>query len=76
MNAPLPLPNPSDWMTVPAAADLLGVDDSTARRMIAAARLTRYSPKASAREHRKPTMLWRPEVEAFAAARQTVRGPR
>ena len=75
MNAPtLPIPNPEAWLTVPAAASVLGVDDTTVRRMIVANRLTGYTPTRGPNEHRPATILWRAEVEQLATARAIARG--
>ena len=70
--APLPLPNPEEWLTRGAAAELLGCDPATVSRMIASNRLRSYSPIA-AKDETAPILLWRPEVAALAEARRIAR---
>lgn len=67
MQQTLAIPNPDDWIDINAAADLLGVTETTVRRFFASGALTRY--KAG-----RTTIVWRLEVMQLRAARQRVRG--
>lgn len=71
-NQVLPLPNPTDWMTMGAAAFLLGVSRMTVVRMIRQRTLTAYRPYGAPKEQ-APPMLWRPEVNRVLDARLTLR---
>lgn len=67
--AKLPLPNPEEWVTRGAAAQLLAVDPATVSRMIGDGRLRSYSP-VCAPDETAPILLWLPEVAALAEARR------
>lgn len=68
----LPIPNPDDWLTRNAAAEILGVDPATVTRMVTAGRLTAYCPRGGNGEQR-PTLYWLPEVRTLAEARRIAR---
>lgn len=61
---PLPLPNPQDWMSVNAAAQLLHVGKPHVYRMIRDGLLTGYPVAGS-----NIILLWATEVQDLAAAR-------
>lgn len=65
----LPMPNPADWMTQRAAAELLGVSTRTVTRMVVDGKLSLYWPKGGQGEKR-PALFWWPEVQAYATARR------
>lgn len=69
----LPLPNPGEWGTVRAAADRLGVDESTVRRYITARKLTGYTVRTGRGEEPR-FWLWWADVEEVAAARARLKG--
>lgn len=69
MDQRLPLPNPDEWMTVAAAAALLGVHQRTVLRMIRARLLVGYTPVPAVGERPVP-MLWTAEVERIREARK------
>jgi excisionase family DNA binding protein len=57
----LPLPNPSDWLSVNQAAEALGVRRGAIYQMMADGRLRRYRIGSH-------TVLWNSEVTELAAA--------
>lgn len=65
----LPIPNPDDWLTRAAAAEILGVDPATVTRMVTAGRLSVYWPRGANHEQR-PALYWLPEVKTLAEARR------
>lgn len=73
-NMTLPLPNPSDWCTITAAARRLGVHERTVRRMVESGVLTGYLPTHTHIETPQ-VMLWISQVEEVAAARQRIGKP-
>lgn len=73
MNQHLLTPNPEDWLSGIAAAELVGVSYQTFHRWISGDRplITRYTIKGSDRP-----MFWRAEIERFAEARALTGGRR
>lgn len=71
-NMTLPLPNPSDWISVRGAAALLSASTRTVRRMIDTGVLTGHRPLGAYGE-RPPLMLWRAEVNAVLDAQLKLR---
>lgn len=68
-NTPLPLPNPYDWVTVAAAAEMLSVDRRTVDRLVRKGVLTGCNPY-TAKTEKPPVILWRKEVEEVRDARK------
>lgn len=69
----LPLPNPDDWLTRAAAAEVLGVDPATVSRMVEKRRLKAYAPATGPGDTRPPAMFWRAEVDQLREARKIAR---
>lgn len=67
------LPNPYDFMTVSAVAQLLNVDRRTVTRMIERGTLTGYQP-VSATGEKPPVMIWRDEAMHVMSARAKLSG--
>lgn len=65
----LPIPNPQDWLGVPAAARLLHCSRPHVYYLVKHGRLTGYTLDGAS-----VTMLWAAEVHELAAARLRVRG--
>jgi excisionase family DNA binding protein len=65
---PLPIPNPTDWLTVKAVAALLGVSPRTVERLAEKGTLTAYRPYGAPKE-KTPAMFWRDEVNKVVDAR-------
>lgn len=74
--APLPLaaPNATDWMTINAAAFLLGVHKRTVERMVKTGTLAGHRAYGAPRE-RVPIMLWRAQVNEVLDARLRLQSP-
>lgn len=68
------LPDLFDWVTIEAAAELLGVSRRTVHRMIADEKLRAYEPRCGRLELRRPTLLRYAEVMLMRQALQRVRG--
>jgi excisionase family DNA binding protein len=68
-NQTLPLPNPSDWMTIDAAAELLGCSRRTVTRLMDSGALNGYQP-ARGKTETDRWLLWRPEVDEVLQARR------
>lgn len=68
----LPLPNPGDWCTLADAAAVLKLSRVQVWRIIRAKRLTVYLIGDDRRT--QVPLVWRADLEAYAAARRTVRG--
>ncbi len=74
MNQPtLPIVDAKAFMTVAAAADLLGLSDAQVRRLVDQDKLTGHCPITSSRV-RAPLLLDTAEVRRYAAARNVVAG--
>lgn len=67
-NMTLPIPNPDDWMTTRAVAQLLGVDRRTVDRLIDKGVLKRYQPY-TATDETPPALIWREEALQVLSAR-------
>lgn len=67
-NVPLPIPNPTEWMTIAAVAFLLGVSRRSVERYAAKGVITAYRPYGGPRE-KTAVMFWRPEIEQVVNAR-------
>lgn len=63
----------TDWLTVDAAAEELGVDRSTVSRWIADGKLRAHCPRTGRRERVRP-LLWGPDVRRRRDAREVVAG--
>jgi excisionase family DNA binding protein len=66
----LPFPDIHLWLTLGAAADLLGCSTRTVRRLIGKRRLDAFEPVKGADEKTAPLLLFRPQVEVVAEARR------
>lgn len=65
---PLPIPNPTDWLSVKGAAFLLGVSPRTVERLAEKGTLKAYRPYGAPKEN-PAAMFWRDDVNAVVDAR-------
>lgn len=70
--AALPIPNPGDWCTCTDARIRLGVSHVTLFRMIRDGRLQAYT--IGDQPVGRNTLIWRADLEDFAAARKLAFG--
>lgn len=67
--------NPREWCSISWAAQTIGIDERSVRRLIEENRLHGFTPRLGAGESdRHKTMLHVPEVQRYAEARAVVSG--